>query len=142
MKLQLIALSGTKYDDEAYEVIIPTAEGAIAVYPGHMPLVSLAVPGLLTIRKNKSDNDSALWEYAVAGGVVEIDPETVRILVDEVERAEDIVEAEAKEALERAQKMKLEAKSQVELEKAHALMDRQAVRLQIAGLKRRHREKR
>ncbi|HSX32735.1 MAG TPA: ATP synthase F1 subunit epsilon [Candidatus Saccharimonadales bacterium] len=141
MKLQLVSLTGIKYDDEAYEVVIPTAEGAIAVYDGHMPLVSLAVPGLLSVRKQKSDSDSARQEFASAGGVVEIDSTTVRILVDEAEKAEDIVAAEAQAAFERAQKMKAEATSQVEIERAQALMDRHAARLHIADLRRRHHPK-
>ncbi|MDB5186181.1 MAG: atpC, partial [Candidatus Saccharibacteria bacterium] len=45
MKLELVSLTGVKYSDDAYEVVIPTADGEIAVFPGHMPLVSLAVPG-------------------------------------------------------------------------------------------------
>jgi len=138
MRLQLVSLTGLKYDDDAYEVVIPTAEGGIAVYEGHMPLVSIAVPGVLTVRKHKSDSDAARQEYAVAGGVVEIDGQSVRILVDEAEKAEDIVEAEARAAYEQAQKLKAQATTQVEIEKAQALMDRHAVRLHVADLRRRH----
>jgi hypothetical protein len=58
--------------------------------------------------------------------------------VDEADHADDISEAEAKAALERAQKMKVEAKDQVSLEHAQALVDRSSVRLQVAALKRRH----
>lgn len=140
MRLELVALSGVKYSDDAYEVVIPTAAGDIAVYPGHMPLVSIAVPGLLTIRKNKSDTETE--QYATAGGVIEIDGETVRILVDEVEKADDISEAEAKAAFERAQKLKSEAKTAVELEKAQALMDRHAVRLKVVDIRRQRRTRR
>jgi len=139
MKLQLVSLTGIKYDDEAYEVVIPTADGTIAVFPGHMPLVAIAVPGLLTIRQHKGDADTARTEYAAAGGIIEVlDGETIRILVDEAEKPEDIVEAEAQAAYARAQKMKSEAKSQVELEKAQSLMDHHAARLHIAELRRRH----
>jgi F0F1-type ATP synthase epsilon subunit len=59
-------------------------------------------------------------------------------LVDEADHADEINEAEVQKALERAQKMKAEAKDQVSLEHAQQLVDRQAVRLQVAGLKRRH----
>ena len=63
----------------------------------------------------------------------------VRVLVDEAEHGEDIVEAESKAALERALKMRDEATNQVELEKAHQLVDRHAVRLKVADLHRRKR---
>jgi F-type H+-transporting ATPase subunit epsilon len=139
MKLELVSLSGVQYSDDAYEVIIPTAAGEIAVFPGHMPLVSLAVPGVLSVRKRKEDADTAMEQYAIFGGVVEIDGTNVRILVDELEHADEIYEEEVRQAFERAQKLKAEAKTTVELEKAQSLMDRHAVRLKVADLKRHRR---
>ncbi len=79
MNLELVSLSGVKYSDEAYEVVIPTAAGEIAVYPNHMPLVSLAIPGMLSIRRNKTDNDNAVEHYAILGGVIQVDGKTLRI---------------------------------------------------------------
>lgn len=64
---------------------------------------------------------------------------TLRVLVDEADASADISEEEAKEAYERAQKLKASAKDQVSLEQAQSLIDRSAVRLQVAGLKRRQR---
>ncbi|HRQ86714.1 MAG TPA: ATP synthase F1 subunit epsilon, partial [Candidatus Saccharibacteria bacterium] len=46
MRLQFITLRGIKVDSDVYEVILPTAAGEIAVFPGHEPLVSLAIPGV------------------------------------------------------------------------------------------------
>jgi len=139
VNFQLVTLLGTKVDKDVYEVILPTAAGEIAVFPGHEPLVSLAVPGAIAVRYSKGDPDGKLDYYAISGGVVEVSPESLRVLVDEADSGEDIVEAESKAALERALKMQSEAKNQVELEKASALVDRHAVRLKVADLRRRHR---
>lgn len=136
MKLQLITLTGLKMDEDVYEVVLPTAAGDIGVYPGHEPLVTIAVPGVLTIRRTKSDPDNMREYYAVNGGVAEIDGEHLRILVDEADRSDEIVEAEVQKALELAKKQKSEAKNQVELDKAQAMIDRSAVRLKVAGLRR------
>lgn len=136
MKLQLITLEGLKLDEDVYEVMLPTASGPIAIYPGHEPLVTLAVPGVVMVRKHKSDADSAREVFAANGGVVEIEPDRVRVLVDDADRPDDIVEAEAEKALAAAQKLKAEAKNQVELDKAQAMIDRSAVRLKVAGLRR------
>ncbi|MDB5186239.1 MAG: synthase epsilon chain, partial [Candidatus Saccharibacteria bacterium] len=95
-----------------------------------------AVPGMLTIRKKRGDLDMALEHYATFGGVVEINGESVRILVDEVEHADELYEEEIRKALERAEKLKKEAKTAVELEKAQALMDRQFIRLKVAEIRR------
>ncbi len=138
MKFELVTLLGVQLDQEVYEVQIPTADGPIGVFPGHEPLVSVAVPGAIAVRHKKEDADNKLEYFAIGGGVVEITPAGVRVLVDEADRGDDIVEAESKAALEKALKLRENAKNQVELEKATALIDRHQVRLNVAGLRRRH----
>lgn len=139
MNFQLVTLLGAKVDKDVYEVILPTAAGEIAVFPGHEPLVSLVVPGAIAVRYNKGDSDEKLEYFATTGGVLEVAPEYVKVLVDEADSGDEIVESETKAALERALKMKDSAKNQIELEKASQLVDRHAVRLKVADLRRRHR---
>ena len=139
MKLQLVTLSGSKYDEEIYEAVIPTVDGEIAVFPDHEPLVTLAKSGVITIRKAKGDPEATEY-FAVSGGIVEVSATKIRVLVDEADNGEDIVEAESKAALERALKMRDDATDQVELEKAHQLVDRHMVRLKVADLHRRRRK--
>lgn len=137
---QLVAISGIKFDDDVYEVTLPTLDGEIGVLQHHMPLVSVAKNGVIAVRKAPKDSDAAREFFATNGGVIEVTGDnTLRVLVDEADHSEGIDEAEAQKALERAQKMKAEAKDQVSLEHAQALVDRQSVRLQVAGLKRRTR---
>lgn len=140
MNLKLITLGGTLVDRDIYEIVVPTAEGEIGVFPGHEPLVTIAVPGALIIRYAKGDADSKLDYFAISGGVVKVSPQDVQILVDEAHGGDDISEADAKAALERAIKMRDSAKNQIELEEAHQLVDRHAVRLKVAEL-RRHRRR-
>jgi len=139
VKFELVTLAGIKLDQEVYEVMLPTAAGPISVFGGHEPLVSVAVPGAIAVRYAKGDNDDKLDYYAIGGGVIEITGSRVRVLVDEADHGDEIVEAESKAALERALKLRETAKTQVEIEKAHQLVDRHTVRLQVAGLRRRRR---
>lgn len=141
MKLELVTLTGPKLQAEVYEVILPTASGSIAVYPQHMPLVTTVVPGVVSVRHKKTDSDEQVDVFASNGGVAEITGKSLRILVDEADHANDIVEADAAAALERAKQLKAEAKDEVELERAEALIDRHAVQLKVAEL-RRHRGRR
>jgi F-type H+-transporting ATPase subunit epsilon len=138
---QLVALSGTKYDDDAYEIILPTLDGEIGVLQDHMPLVSVATTGVIAVRKDSRDGDAAREYFAISGGVIEVSDNALRVLVDEADAADDINEAEAEAAMERAKKLKVEAKDEVSLEHAQQLVDRHAVRLQVAGLKRRHQKR-
>ncbi len=139
MHLQLITLTGVSMDKDIYELMAPTTAGDIAVFPGHEPLVTMAAPGALAVRTSKEDKDDKLEYFAISGGIIEINPKYVRVLVDEADAGADITEAESKAALDRALKMRDDAKSQVDLEKAAQLINRQQVRLRVAELQRRRR---
>ncbi len=139
IRFKLVALSGLKYDDDVYEVLLPTLDGQIGVLAGHMPLVSAATHGAIGVRKNVSDKDDMIEYFATNGGVIEVKDGVLSVLVDEADQAEEISEKEAQDAFDKAQKMKAEATDQVSLEHAQSLIDRSSVRLQVAGLKRRAR---
>jgi F-type H+-transporting ATPase subunit epsilon len=142
IKFELVTLDGTKFAQEVYEVILPTPDGYIAVLPNHMPLVSLAVPGVISIRHKQGEYDEQMERFATNGGVIEIGDNSVRVLVDEADHEDEISEAEAQKAYERAQKMRAEAKDQVSLDHAQGMVDRQAVRIKVADLKRHRRSRR
>lgn len=139
MNFRLVTMYGEKVNEEIYSVTLPTAEGEISVFPSHEPLVTIATDGVIAVRYDKEDDDSKLEYFAISGGVIEINQRSVRVLVDEADHGDEIIEAESKAALERALKMQSEATDQVELEKAHQLVDRHAVRLKVAELRRRRR---
>lgn len=136
MKLQLVTLDGIKFEADAYSIVLPTAAGEITVLPSHEPLLSQVVPGVITIRKDKHDPDYHLEHFATYGGVVEVRRESVRVLVDEATSGDEVNEAEAQKAHDAAIALRKEAKEQVDLDKAQALVDRQAVRLKVAQLRR------
>lgn len=135
--LQLVSLGGIKFDEDVYEVLLPTLDGQIGVLPGHMPLVSVATTGVVSVRHKPSDRDDMMDNFAISGGAIEVENNNLRILVDEADHADEINEQEAQKAIDLAKKMKSEAKDQVSLEHAQSLIDRHAVRLQVAGLRRR-----
>lgn len=139
---KLVSLSGKQFDDDVSEVILPTKDGEIGVLQDHMPLVSVVDTGVIAVRRNPRDQDRDREYFATNGGAIEVADNNLRVLVDEADHADDISEAEAQKALERAEKMRAEAKDQVSLEHAQSLVDRQAVRLQVASLKRRHQRQR
>lgn len=139
MHLQLITLTGVSLDQDIYELMAPTTAGDIAVFPGHEPLVTMAAPGALAVRVAKGDKDEKLQYFAISGGVIEITPTSIRVLVDEADAGDDITEAESKAALDRALKLRDNAKTQVDIEKAAQLITQQRVRLRVAELQRRRR---
>ena len=139
MKFQLVTLAGEKVNAEVYEVIIPAIDGEISVFPDHEPLVAVARSGVVTVRYEKGHGVDHLEFFAISGGVVEITGQSVRILVDEADHGEDIIESETQAALDRAIEMRDSAEDQLELDRAHQLVDRHMVRLKVADLQRRRR---
>lgn len=140
IRLKLITLHGVHFDDEVYEAVIPTKDGDIAVYGGHAPLLSVAAPGLVAIRKEKSTKDLDREFMAIYGGTIEVLNNEIQVLVDEVDTSEDISEAEAEKALKRAQELRDKAGDAHSLAEAQQMIDRSTVRLQLAGLKKRHKQ--
>ena len=138
LRLQLVTLTGVKFDDDVYEVIIPTLDGEIGVLQNHMPLISVATTGAVVVKKNRTDTEAQREYFAISGGVVEIEHNNLKIIVDEADHANNINEAEAEAAHQRAMQMKSEAKDQVSLERAQQMIDRAGARLEVAKLKRRH----
>lgn len=138
MNFELVSLDGVKFKAQAYSVILPTASGQITLLAQHEPLLSVVVPGVITIRRNKSDADTHLEHYATYGGVLEVTAAGARVLVDEATHGDEVNIAEAQKAHDAAQALLKQAKTQVELDKAQALVDRSVVRLDVAKIKRHH----
>ena len=134
---ELVTLSGIKFGEEVFEVILPTPDGIIAVFPDHMPLVSLAIPGVISIRKNKNDNDNKMTHYATNGGIIEINGKRVRVLADEADHSSDISEKQIEKALALAKEEAKKAKDQVSLDKANQIIQTHQARLRVAEIRRR-----
>jgi len=132
----LYTLEGPKFDGDVYEVTLPTLDGEIGVMPDHMPLISVASHGAVLVRHTANQRDDQRDVFAISGGTIQVEDNVLKVLVDEADNADELNEQEVKQAFDRAQKMKAEAKDQVSLQHAQSLMDRHSVRLQVAGLKR------
>lgn len=136
---ELITPEGLKYEAEIFQVLLPTQSGVIGVLSGHEHLLTIITTGVLSIYPHADTAEEAIEYVAVSSGFAEIFGKRVRILADSAERADEIDELKAMEALEKAKKMQLEAKDQVAMSDALSVIERQAVRLKVAGLKRRRR---
>lgn len=139
IQLELVTLTGVKLKESVYEVLLPTAQGQIAVFENHAPLVSTASTGVISVRRKSDHPDDMMEHYAIDSGVIEISDNTVRVLVDEADKDSEVSAKEAEEALIRAKQLRSEARDQVSLDKAQSLVDRQTSRLKIAELRRRSR---
>jgi len=125
-KLKLIAPDGVKYESEAEEITLPTADGQITVLPNHMPLIALLKPGEIIIK-----NGSKSEELATEGGVVEVVDNVVKILADTAEEASSLDELKIVEAKKAAETRMQEAKTDIEFADAAAALEKQLAKLSI-----------
>lgn len=141
IKFELVTLNGTKLSEDVYELRLPTPDGEIGVLQHHMPLVSIASPGIIKVRAKANTPDDLMDYYVTNGGVIEILDNHVRMLVDEADHSDELNEAEVKKAHEQALRLKADAKDQQSLAEAQKMLDRTATRLKVAELKRHRRKK-
>ncbi len=134
MLVELLTLSGAKFQGEADEVQLTTSNGQIGILPHHEPLVAQVMPGAVTIKAGKS----APQVFATYGGLLEVTKDYVRLLADEADHESDLVAEEIEAALAEAKKLRDGAKDKVELAKAQQMIDRSEVRLGVARMRRTH----
>ena len=98
LKLEIVTPDALAYSEDVEMVTLPGAEGEMGIYPNHIPLLTRVVPGEVIARKGGRDAF-----LAVGDGFVEITGDRVAIMSDMAIRAENIDEAKAEEARQRAQ---------------------------------------
>ncbi len=135
IRFKLITLTGVKFDEDVYEVILPTLDGQIGILPGHMPLTAVATIGVISVRRNAKDKDYKLEYFASNRGIIEVKDDVLKAIVGEADNASEIDENQAKKAHELALTMKLNSKNQVSLEEASNLVDLLAAKIKVAQLR-------
>ena len=137
INFQLVSSSGVKFEGDVYEVLLPTKDGTIAVFEDHMPLISAGMAGVISVRKKASDRDSDMEQFAVNGGVLEVDGKSLHFLSDDVTTSDEISEKEAEAALERAHQLVASATSRGAIQEAHRALHHSTAQLHVARLKKR-----
>jgi F-type H+-transporting ATPase subunit epsilon len=131
INFKIVKPEGVVYSDEQIEkVTIPTKDGYITVLPNHIPLITIIQTGELVIYKKDHQ-----IEIAVSGGVAEIRKDnTVHILADSAERAEEIDLERAEEGRKRAEELlALEQNvADVDFARVQASLEKEMNRLRIA----------
>lgn len=99
MRFEIVTPEKTVLKETITQVTVPTKDGEITVLAGHIPLVSILIPGVIEL-KNEVGETRIL---SVSGGFIEVLKNKVVILADSAERAEEINEDRAEEARKRAE---------------------------------------
>src|ERR1039457_2985511 len=98
LKLEIVTPEAMVYSEDVDMVTLPGSEGEMGIFPMHVPLMTQLTAGEVSVRKGGRD-----FFLAVGDGFVEVTGERVSILTDMAIKAENIDEAKAEEARQRAE---------------------------------------
>ena len=126
MTLEIITAERQLYGDEVEMVVAPGVDGQLGILPRHAPLMTMLQPGELLIRKDGADT-----YLIVTGGFMEVIGNKVTILADAAERSDEVDEARAATAMERARERIASHPSDLELQRALTAFRRAQVRLNV-----------
>jgi F-type H+-transporting ATPase subunit epsilon len=110
--------------------------GELGILPGHAPLLTGIQPGPVRLKLENGEEEV----FFASGGYLEVQPTVITVLADTASRADDVDEAAALQARERAQRAMAEQSAEFEYSVAAAQLAEAAARLRtIEELKKRKR---
>ena len=129
LKLEMVTPYKQVLSEEVDEITAPGFIGELGILPDHTPLLTTLKVGELTYKKGNE-----AFHVAVNWGYLEVEENTVTVLVDTAERADEIDLARAKAALGRAEEalktLPPEDKKYLVME---AALQRALIRIRVAG---------
>ncbi len=99
-KLDIVSAEKVLFTGEAEFIAVTGVMGELGIRRGHAPLLTFLKPGAMQLH---CPDKAPSWFY-ISGGILEVQPKIVTVLADVAERADDIDEAAALRAQQKAQK--------------------------------------
>ena len=116
--VDIVSAEGAIFSGEARMVFAPAKMGDVGIAPRHAPLLTDLRPGEVRVQTGEGEEKF----FYVTGGVLEVQPYLVTVLADSALRAEDLDEAAALEARERARQALEGQTGEIDLEQAQREM--------------------
>lgn len=124
MKLKIITQERVVFDQEVDAVYSKGLDGEFGILKGHIPMMSA-----LDIGVTRAIINDEVKKFTTMGGILQFKDEECLILTTLAEPGEEIDEARAREALERARAKLRNADARLEAKRAEAAIARAEARL-------------
>lgn len=128
-QMHILAADHTFYEGPCLSLTIPTSGGEQGILAHHSNMIAAVQPGILRYRLPGQEVQQA----AVSQGMVKVERNDVLVLVDSVERPEEIDAARARREADEAREAMLQRKSRQEYQLAQATLARAMNRLRVKG---------
>lgn len=116
------------FKEQVEMVIVSALDGYLGVLPGHAPLVTGIKIGIVKIKK---DGEEIL--IPTSGGIMEVRPEQITLVVSTAELPHEIDIERAEKAKERAEERLSDKHANIDEARAQAALDRAIARLRVVG---------
>lgn len=126
-QVYILAADRDFYEGPCESLIVPTVQGQYGILANHSSMITAVVPGTLHYKIPGEPERRA----AVSAGLVKVESNEVLVLVDTVERPEEIDENRARRAEDEAREALLQKRSFLEYRAAQASLARAISRLRV-----------
>ncbi len=124
--LDIVSAEAEIFSGTVEMVFAPAIMGEVGITPRHTALITRLKPGEVIARLPGGEEQA----FYVSGGILEIQPHVITVLSDTALRAQDVDEAAALEAKERAERALRDRQSDIDYAKAQAELAEAAAQLQ------------
>lgn len=127
-KVEIYTPTGKYFSGDAEFLSVTTPVAVLGILPDHAPLVTTLEICKLTIKMKAKE-----FRYAIAGGVMNIKGDNnVVLLVNSIERSDEIDVARAKEAQKRAEDRLNKNSEEIDIKRAEAALSRALNRISVS----------
>ena len=127
-KVEIFTPTGKYFSGESEFLSVTSSVAVLGILPDHAPLITTLEICKLTIKMHNKE-----FDYAIGGGVMHIkNDHSVILLVDSIERSDEIDINRAKEAQKRAEERLAKAnREEIDVKRAEASLARALNRISV-----------
>ncbi|MCI8303550.1 MAG: ATP synthase F1 subunit epsilon [Lawsonibacter sp.] len=129
-QVHILAADKTFYEGPCESLVVPTSDGEQGILAHHSAMIAAIQPGLLRYQVPGQPARLA----AISPGMVKVEKNDVLVLVDSVERPEEIDAVRAQREADQAMEALLQKKSRQEHQIAQATLARAVNRLRVKAI--------
>ena len=101
IRCDIVSAEQEIFSGEATLVVATGELGELGIAPKHAPLITRLKPGKVVVTTAAGEQ----LDFAISGGILEVQPQVVTVLADTAIRADDIDEAAVRAAKEEAERV-------------------------------------
>ncbi len=126
IRCDIVSAEAEIFHGEATLVVVTGEVGELGIAPRHAPLITRLKPGKVVVTQANGEK----LDFAISGGILEVQPQVVTILADTAIRADEIDEAAVRKAKEEAERVLAGRGEAMDIAEAQQKMAEVAAQLQ------------